>query len=228
MNEPIYPYDYDKIPGFGDIHDFPGFYEKFVDMAPAGATIIEVGCYQGRSLVQLGQYAKFWDKGLRIIGVDHMKDQSGGMAETLRNNLKAAGLGDFVEFMHMDSVSAAALFEDESVWMVFIDANHEPGPVAADIRAWMPKIRKDGWLTGHDAIWYTVWWVVCGLLDNVLHDPTWNNCWFARKQELKEGLDIAGILDPHRYHREGKVPTVPFGSGDKRNDGLPAGTIIEP
>ena len=42
--------------------------------------------------------------------------------------------------------------------MVYIDANHSFKYVDKDIKAWLPKIRKTGYLAGHDCIeqWYGV------------------------------------------------------------------------
>ena len=55
-----------------------------------------------------------------------------------------------IAFFRMDSVSAAGLFADDSLDLVFIDANHSFQAVATDIRAWLPKIRKGGIICGHD------------------------------------------------------------------------------
>jgi len=49
-----------------------------------------------------------------------------------------------------DSINASKEFEDESLDFVFIDADHSYEGVKKDIYAWMPKVKKDGWLCGHD------------------------------------------------------------------------------
>ena len=48
------------------------------------------------------------------------------------------------------SVDAAKLFDDRSLDLVFIDANHTYEHVKEDIEAWYPKIRDGGILSGHD------------------------------------------------------------------------------
>lgn len=45
---------------------------------------------------------------------------------------------------------AAPRFADGSLDAVFIDGNHLYEEVCADIRAWWPKVRRGGLLTGHD------------------------------------------------------------------------------
>jgi len=48
------------------------------------------------------------------------------------------------------SVDAAARVPDGSLDFVFIDADHSYEGCAADIRAWLPKVRAGGILCGHD------------------------------------------------------------------------------
>lgn len=47
---------------------------------------------------------------------------------------------------------AAQQFEDGSLDVVYIDADHKREAVQADIRTWWPKVREGGVLVGHDYI----------------------------------------------------------------------------
>lgn len=48
------------------------------------------------------------------------------------------------------SVEAAATFADETFDWVYIDARHTRDAVLEDLRAWAPKVKKDGFILGHD------------------------------------------------------------------------------
>jgi hypothetical protein len=53
-------------------------------------------------------------------------------------------------WMKMMSEDAAKLIPDGSLDFVFIDANHKYDFVLGDIRAWEPKVRMGGIVSGHD------------------------------------------------------------------------------
>lgn len=53
------------------------------------------------------------------------------------------------------SLAAAAQEADGAFSLVYLDANHSPEAVAADIDAWWPKVKPGGWLAGHD--WSGCW-----------------------------------------------------------------------
>ena len=49
-----------------------------------------------------------------------------------------------------DSVDATNTIFDKALDLVFIDGDHTAGGVERDVLAWLPKIKKGGWITGHD------------------------------------------------------------------------------
>jgi len=80
----------------------------------------------------------------------------------------------------MSSLDAARLTPDEIFDFIFIDACHTEAAVRADILAWAPKVKDDGWIAGHD-------WIF-PLVNKVLHEelPGWekhsDQCWRIEKR----------------------------------------------
>lgn len=56
------------------------------------------------------------------------------------------------EYIMLPSNEAVNKFENHSLDLVYIDANHGYSEVVEDIAIWMPKVKKGGILSGHDYI----------------------------------------------------------------------------
>ena len=52
--------------------------------------------------------------------------------------------------VRLSSLESAKLYPDRSLDFVFIDASHEYEDVKQDILSWYPKIKKGGYIAGHD------------------------------------------------------------------------------
>lgn len=148
--------------------DWPDFYDRAVETAPPGATLVEVGVFCGKSLIYLARKAKAADKGLRVVGVDTFRgspefdgkvyfndrplseSHPGTLIRETFGVLSNADLLDDVTLIVSDSAKAADLFAVGSAHMVFLDADHDETAVAKDIRAWYSKVRWGGLLGGHD------------------------------------------------------------------------------
>lgn len=86
--------------------------------------------------------------------------------------------------LDMFTVDAAKLFSDNSVDFVFIDASHDYTSIVEDITAWTPKVKRGGFLVGHDFEWPTVAAAVIDTLDNYYADdvgPNGEILWAWRK-----------------------------------------------
>lgn len=55
-----------------------------------------------------------------------------------------------IRWLITPSVQASLFIEDEYLDFVYIDGNHQREYVMADIKYWMPKVKKGGMLGGHD------------------------------------------------------------------------------
>jgi len=79
-----------------------------------------------------------------------------------------AGLSDY----------CAKNIPDNSQDLVFIDADHSYPWVCRDIKAYTPKVKKGGWLTGHDIDYEGVYKAVNELIVN--YDIGTNNVWLKQ------------------------------------------------
>lgn len=76
--------------------------------------------------------------------------QYGSMFGVFAENVRRYGGQDVVRPLAMPSTEACELFADESVDLVFIDANHGYSHVKRDTLAWLQKVRYGGIVSGHD------------------------------------------------------------------------------
>lgn len=134
----------------------------------------EIGVLSGRTFLHLLRTCP----GLSLIGVDLWEHQPGadnehggrsyvhydlrGFELNLREQTRV--FGDRARLIKGPSVEVAASIPDESLDFVFIDADHTEEGVTADIKAWTPKLKPAGWLTGHDTHFPSVRAVIDRLL----------------------------------------------------------------
>lgn len=137
----------DGIEGWMNLEDL-GF---LFDHAAVMDSVVEVGCWKGRSTYVLAKACKG-----TVTAVDTFRGTPGD-AEHMRRVAAAGGstLAQFsinvqscpnVRVLQMDSVEAASMLSP--VDMVFIDGAHTYAEVKADLEAWLPKTRK--LICGHD------------------------------------------------------------------------------
>ncbi|HEY3135124.1 MAG TPA: class I SAM-dependent methyltransferase [Blastocatellia bacterium] len=70
--------------------------------------------------------------------------------QALHKNVIECGYGDSITLIIADSVTASGLFSDASVDWIHLDARHDYASVKTDVQAWLPKLKRGGWLSGDD------------------------------------------------------------------------------
>jgi len=140
---------YEPITGW---FTFPRFYKDIVQSLPNGSNVVEVGVYEGKSLAYFMVEMLRANKSFNVYAVDSFTfndEQTNENIEVVfRRNL--ASVIDKVNVIKGDSGLSAEQFEDESIDFLFLDADHVKSRVYSDIRAWLPKIKKNGIISGHD------------------------------------------------------------------------------
>ena len=142
--------------------------EEAVDHFPENSQFVEVGTFLGRSLCSLAEVIERSGKNITVIGIDTCRgsgpegrrnkdyhrraadDGGGTFAGALHKNILDCGFENRIVVIISDSISAARLFADASLDWVHLDARHDYESVKNDIRAWLPKVKSGGWLSGDD------------------------------------------------------------------------------
>jgi hypothetical protein len=151
------------IGGWFTIEEAKYLYDEAIK---AEGLIVELGSWMGRSTYALACAVRD-SKKPPIIAVDrftgsseHRADAPDGRVWTFPqyyDNLTRVGaIPDHVITIIGDTVQVARIFPNESVGLLFHDASHEYEFIVADLRAWVPKVRKDGVICVHDIAWWDV------------------------------------------------------------------------
>jgi precorrin-6B methylase 2 len=104
--------------------------------------IVEIGSWKGRSTHALLSGCS----GI-VYAVDTFKNST-ERKDSYEDFIKNVGHFKNLKVYKADSLEAAREFEDKSIDMVFIDADHSYEAVKADIEAWLPKVKR--LICGHD------------------------------------------------------------------------------
>jgi len=151
-------YKYLDIPGWFNMHDAYANIIKYVD---DGQTIVEIGCFTGRStryLMDGLDYAGKHNVKVHAIdtfqgsGMEHSKVDLGPMYDQFQENLREY-IDDervIVCQSRSDNPDLIKSFEDNSVAAVIIDGDHTMEAVEGDVYNWWPKVMEGGIMVGDD------------------------------------------------------------------------------
>ena len=137
-------------------------------------TMVEVGTAQGLTAGYL--LKNIDDKDFRIYCVDPYESYPELRDSTIAENLEKAQKDVFTDIRstHLKKKSCEAVkeFEDESIDIVFIDANHQYEAIRQDVELWYPKVKVGGIFSGHD------------------YSPKWNR---GVKKAVDEFMTLRGL-----------------------------------
>lgn len=178
---------YQKIPGYFSFPDFYGWLaEEFRD-----GHGVEVGSYMGRSA------AYFATEMLNHSGFGRID-----LVDTFTNGASARQVMELlapvrraIGNIHTGlSWEGAALYGDQSLDWVYIDADHHYEPVCRDIDAWLPKVKPGGVIAGHDYSDYPGFGVIRAVSERFQEVKVWQGERFhgdgVRVFENTEGLGL--------------------------------------
>lgn len=129
------------------------FYSEIAPMLPPHALVVELGVYYGRGILYLLSKLHYLGKPAHLIGIDpgDFPGSYVGLLENIRNVRKELGPSVVtLEIWRARSSEVVHLFENGSVDLPFVDADHSENAVREDIRNWLPKVKPGGAIAGHD------------------------------------------------------------------------------
>ena len=132
-----------SVPYRLDLKKMIDYVNNFTDVK--NLLLVEIGTREGGSAFHFSKYFK------HVISVDPYFegiDASLNIAEKefLRNLEKFNNISK----IRMKSDEAVNLFKDESIDILYIDGDHAEDIVTNDIKLWLPKIKENGFISGHD------------------------------------------------------------------------------
>lgn len=150
---------------YSNIHghfNFEFLYEEVINRFQSGSIFVEIGAYLGKStcflaekIISSGKDIKFnvidnWVGHPSDIGLTEEIKKLGDIYAIFLDNMIKAGVIDKLNIIRGDSSESAVMFQNSSVDFVFIDAAHDYVSVQKDINAWLPKMKPNSILAGHD------------------------------------------------------------------------------
>ena len=159
-------------------------YDYLISQMPEGGTFVELGAWLGKSSAYLCDKAT--DKQITII--DTWKGSPNELTTTHKLATEVDIYDLFLENMgerkynviKATSKAASKKFANESLDVVFIDLTHTYEAVKEDIKLWLPKVKKGGFIAGDD--YHQHWQGVIQAVDELLPRATFiDDCWIYQR-----------------------------------------------
>ena len=159
-----------SIDGWMSYWELNWLYDSVLQV-PDGGLIVEIGAWKGRSTAALYTAASNNKAVITIdtwLGQPDLRDTTHHEATEINLfyvfmlNMILLGIKPEVyekgnlgaQYLYMESVDAAPLFDNDSISMLFIDGDHSKA--GEDIDIWYNKVKSDGIICGHDWHWSCV------------------------------------------------------------------------
>lgn len=152
---------YEEIAPHEPWFSWPEFYKDIVDKCPDNNIIIELGCWRGKSISCLGVEVVNSRKNIHVYAIDSWEYfpeteqpcKSQEEFDIIYNEFcynTSRFSKSWFHILRRTSEDASHLFNDKSIFCVFIDACHHYPFVKFDALTWLPKIVPGGCIAGHD------------------------------------------------------------------------------
>ena len=149
-----------------DWFTYQELYSNMVNYFPDNALFVEIGSWKGRSTSYMAVEIHNSEKNIKFDCVDtwdgseeHSDPNSCWFQPELVNDKNwlyriflenTKPVNHIINPIRTTSLEAAQYYKNRSIDFVFIDAAHDYENVKADLNAWYPKVKKGGFIGGHD------------------------------------------------------------------------------
>ena len=179
-------HNYQSIEGWFNMEEQ---YLELLNHCPEDGTFVELGCFKGKSTSFIVTEIIKQKRDVSFYAVDSFEGSTNSsdakeveayngirnIENDFKNNTKHL-YNYFFTYKEL-SHQAADNFNNKDVDVIFIDAGHSYEAVKKDIEAWLPKMKPNGIIAGHD---YNSWAGVKKAVDEKFGNPhkIENDCWF--------------------------------------------------
>lgn len=148
----------ETIDGWMTTSELEWLFDTAGALAP-GATWVELGSWKGRSLFTV---AMSLPANSRIVAIDSFSQYVSSLAhipttdwvwdhfQVVLNGVRKLRKDLTLSVIRSDTASPSGWFAEESVDVVFFDADHSRAGLESDLDAWTSKVKPGGLLCGHD------------------------------------------------------------------------------
>lgn len=164
-----------------------GLYDLITKYVNKDSTIVELGSFSGISSELFALHCGKlycvdpWLPYQEIMDVDKMSNAESNFNDMMKNY-------DNITKYKMTSLEASSMFENLSLDMVYIDNDHSSENVEKEIKMWLPKIKKTGYIAGHDFNMPTVFNVVTKHFDPTLIEIFNDTSWIFKIRDCKNDI----------------------------------------
>ena len=143
--------------------NYENIYRHMIAFAPENKQekFVEIGVWKGKSISYAAVEIINSGKNITIDAIDTfagspkepvLMDDKSVVNKTLYEEYlqNIEPVKSIVTTYPLSSVQASKLYEDNSLFFVFIDGSHLYEAVKEDILAWLPKVKSGGFIGGHD------------------------------------------------------------------------------
>jgi hypothetical protein len=185
-------HNYQSIEGWFNMENQ---YLELLNHCPDGGVFVELGCFKGKSTSFIVTEIVNQNRDVKFITFDSFQGHTNSNDKKEVEAYNGIG-GIYLTFVkntiHLEdkffahaslSHEAAKYFDDNSIDCLFIDAGHSYEAVKKDIEAWLPKMKANGIMAGHD---YMAWAGVNKAVQEKFGKPhkVENDCWFIYLDKL--------------------------------------------